>query len=82
MIGPEGTASTGSGATGAAAALRNGDPPNREDEEHAPSASAEQSVAVMIQKGVFIIVLIMLGRIQRENAVGRKSFQAQVGIRA
>ncbi|MFC4170812.1 MULTISPECIES: hypothetical protein [Microvirga] len=49
--------------TGAAFALRTGDdpkPPIRA-EEHAPSANAEHSVAVMIQVVLFIIVL-MLGR--------------------
>ena len=63
---PEGTASTGAGSTiGAAAALRIGAPPKR-DEVQAPSPSVEHITAAVSQKAFFIVVLscgaILMGR--------------------
>jgi hypothetical protein len=61
VTGPEGTGSMGAVAEATGALSRIDPPPNRV-EEHAPSARVEQSVAATIRRGLFILVLIMLGR--------------------
>jgi len=68
--GPDGTASIGAGDAGAAEALRMDGPPKRV-EEHALRASVEQSVAVTIQKVLFIVVLLLLGRQTHEVSAAR-----------